>query len=61
MTREEREQQKIKERRAFTKALSESFTKPYADAVADITKKCIEDYLKEKKKMTEKKNVESKA
>lgn len=55
MTREEREQQKRMERRAFAKALSESFTKPYADAVANIMKECIE------KKMTEMKNVESKA
>ena len=61
MTREERELQLVKERRAFAKALSESFTKPYADAVAKIAKEYIENKIKEEKKMTEKKNVESKA
>ena len=59
MTRKEREQQEAKKRRAFAKALSESFIKPYADAVANISKECIEKIIKEKK-MTEKKNVESK-
>lgn len=65
MTREERELQLVKERRALAKALSESFTKPYADAVAKIAKECIakeciKNKIKEEKKMTEK-NVESKA
>lgn len=55
MTREEREQQKRKERRAFAKAWIESFNKPIADAVANIMKECIE------KKMAKKRNVESKA
>lgn len=61
MTREEREQQEVKKRKALAKALSESFTKPYADAVAKIAKECIENKIKEEKKMTEKKNVESKS
>lgn len=61
MTRKEREQQEAKERRALAKALSESFTKPYADAVAKIAKEYIENKIKEEKKMTEKKNIESKS